>query len=140
MYGFPGQGRLDGAFCDYSETEKMEYMQSIHKQGVVNIEMESLAFAALTHHAGIRSAVICVTLLDRLHGDQVCIVAFSQDRTRTIEWSSLRVPHSSVYCQHSNFYFNLAIEQYNRFGKKSQGHCAKIDPPPSTHSYCFYIG
>lgn len=68
---FSGQGRLDGAFCDYTEQEKMEYMESIHKQGVVNIEMESLAFAALTHHAGIKSAVVCVALLDRLHGDQV---------------------------------------------------------------------
>lgn len=35
------------------------------------MEMESLAFAALTHHAGIRAAVICVTLLNRLNGDQV---------------------------------------------------------------------
>lgn len=49
----------------------MEYLESIHKSGVVNIEMESLAFAALTHHAGIKAAVICVTLLDRLRGDQV---------------------------------------------------------------------
>lgn len=49
----------------------MEYLESIHKSGVVNIEMESLAFAALTHHAGIKAAVICVTLLDRLKGDQV---------------------------------------------------------------------
>ena len=28
-------------------------------------------FAALTHMAGLRSAVVCVTLLDRLKGDQV---------------------------------------------------------------------
>lgn len=49
----------------------MEYLESIHKSGVVNIEMESLSFAALTHHAGIKAAVICVTLLDRLKGDQV---------------------------------------------------------------------
>lgn len=66
-----GQGRLDGAFCDFTEADKMEYLESIHKSGVVNIEMESLAFAALTHHAGIKAAVICVTLLDRLRGDQV---------------------------------------------------------------------
>lgn len=49
----------------------MNYMETIHKSGVINIEMESLSFAALTHHAGIKSAVICVTLLDRLKGDQV---------------------------------------------------------------------
>ena len=40
-------------------------------QGVTNMEMEALVFAALTHMAGIRSAVVCVTLLDRLKGDQV---------------------------------------------------------------------
>lgn len=69
---FPGQGRLDGAFCEFTEADKMEYLEQIHKTGVVNIEMESLAFAALTHHAGIKAAVVCVTLLDRLKGDQVC--------------------------------------------------------------------
>jgi uridine phosphorylase len=66
-----GQGRLDGAFCSFTEEDKMEYLSKIHSAGVVNIEMESLSFAALTHHAGIKSAVICVTLVDRLKGDQV---------------------------------------------------------------------
>lgn len=68
---YEGQGRLDGAFCDFSETEKMEYLTHVHSNNVLNIEMESLAFAALTHHAGIKSAVVCVTMLDRLKGDQV---------------------------------------------------------------------
>jgi uridine phosphorylase len=49
----------------------MNYLKSIHKAGVKNIEMESLSFAALTHHAGIKSAVVCVTIVDRLKGDQV---------------------------------------------------------------------
>lgn len=49
----------------------MTYMESLNKTGIINIEMESLSFAALTHHAGIKSAVVCVTLLDRLKGDQV---------------------------------------------------------------------
>lgn len=66
-----GQGRTDGAFCDYTEAEKMEYLQHLKNNGVKNIEMEALAFAALTHHAGIRAADVCVTLLDRLKGDQV---------------------------------------------------------------------
>ena len=43
----------------------------MHDAGVINMEMESLCFAALCHHAGIRSAVVCVTLLNRLNGDQV---------------------------------------------------------------------
>lgn len=44
------------------------------EKGVTNIEMESLAMAAITNHVGIKSAVICVTLLDRLTGDQVSSV------------------------------------------------------------------
>ncbi|CAB3376868.1 Hypothetical predicted protein [Cloeon dipterum] len=68
---YEGQGRLDGAFCEFTEQEKLEYMEQVHKAGVANIEMESLSFAALTHHAGIKSAVVCVALLDRLKGDQV---------------------------------------------------------------------
>lgn len=68
---YEGQGRLDGAFCDFTEQDKMDYLQKLQNAGVVNIEMESLIFGALTHHAGIKSAVICVTLLDRLKGDQV---------------------------------------------------------------------
>ncbi|XP_074096589.1 uridine phosphorylase 1 isoform X1 [Cotesia typhae] len=68
---YEGQGRLDGAFCEFTENDKMEYLQKLQKAGVVNIEMEAVAFAALTHHAGIRSAIVCVTLLDRLKGDQL---------------------------------------------------------------------
>lgn len=66
-----GQGRLDGAFCDFTENDKMEYLSKLHDFGVINIEMECTIFAALTYHAGIRSAIVCVALLDRLKGDQV---------------------------------------------------------------------
>ena len=41
------------------------------------MEMEALVFAALTNMAGIRSAVVCVTLLDRLKGDQVDSIVYS---------------------------------------------------------------
>lgn len=68
---YEGQGRLDGAFCDFSEADKMEYLHKLSDFGVVNIEMEATTFAALTHHAGIRAAIVCVALLDRLKGDQV---------------------------------------------------------------------
>ncbi|XP_031633001.1 uridine phosphorylase 1-like isoform X1 [Contarinia nasturtii] len=68
---YEGQGRLDGAFCDYTENDKMEYLAKLHDFGVINIEMECTIFAALTYHAGIRSAIVCVALLDRLKGDQV---------------------------------------------------------------------
>ena len=66
-----GQGRLDGAFCEYTEKDKLDFLKRIHGEGIINMEMESLCFAALCNHAGIRSAVVCVTLLNRLNGDQV---------------------------------------------------------------------
>lgn len=62
---------MDGAFCDFNEEDKMEYLGKLSKSGVVNIEMECTVFSALTHHAGIRAAIVCVALLDRLKGDQV---------------------------------------------------------------------
>ncbi|GIX87488.1 uridine phosphorylase 1 [Caerostris extrusa] len=68
---YEGQGRLDGAFCDYTMTDKVAFLKEIHSQGVTNMEMESLAFAAICHHARIKGAVICVTLLNRLLGDQI---------------------------------------------------------------------
>lgn len=68
---YEGQGRLDGAICEYTEEDKMAYLQEVSQKGVTNMEMEALVFAALTHTSGIRSAVVCVTLLDRLKGDQI---------------------------------------------------------------------
>lgn len=49
----------------------MAYLEKLSENGVVNIEMESTIFAALTYHAGIKAAVVCVALLNRLNGDQV---------------------------------------------------------------------
>ena len=49
----------------------MDYLEKLKDFGVVNIEMEATIFAALTLHAGIKSAIVCVSLLNRLHGDQV---------------------------------------------------------------------
>lgn len=68
---YEGQGRLDGAFCEYNEQDKIDYLNKLKESGVVNIEMEAIPFAALTHHAGIKAAIICVALLDRFKGDQV---------------------------------------------------------------------
>lgn len=68
---YEGQARLDGAFCDYTEEDKMNFLKRAHARGIANIEMESLCFAAMCHRAGVKSAVLCVTLLDRLQGDQI---------------------------------------------------------------------
>ena len=68
---YEGQGRLDGAICEYTEQDKIKFLNKISDLGIVNMEMEALVFAALTHKVGIRSAVVCVTILDRLAGDQI---------------------------------------------------------------------
>jgi uridine phosphorylase len=68
---YEGQGRLDGALCEYGEADKMTFLRRAHDKGVRNIEMEALQFGAFTHRLGIRAAACCVTLLDRLEGDQV---------------------------------------------------------------------
>jgi len=80
---YEGQGRLDGAVCEYTEADKMAYLQEVSQKGVSNMEMEALVFAALTNMAGIRSAVVCVTLLDRLKGDQV-----TTPKEELIAWQS----------------------------------------------------
>ena len=68
-FSISGQGRLDGAFCDYTEEDKIDYLRRAYNLGCRNIEMESCAFASLCHRAGVRGAVVCVTLIDRLQSD-----------------------------------------------------------------------
>ena len=68
---YEGQGRLDGALCNYKEEDKMRFLHKLNEKGVRNIEMEAVMFAAFTHELGIPAAVACVTLLNRLEGDQV---------------------------------------------------------------------
>ncbi|XP_053409660.1 uridine phosphorylase 1 isoform X2 [Nycticebus coucang] len=68
---YEGQGRLDGAFCSYTEKDKQAYLRAAYAAGIRNIEMESSVFAAMCSASGLRAAVVCVTLLDRLEGDQI---------------------------------------------------------------------
>jgi uridine phosphorylase len=66
------QGRLDGAFCEYSNDQKLKFISKAHDQfGIKNIEMEAGLFLAMCNRANIPSAVVCVALLDRLNGDQI---------------------------------------------------------------------
>lgn len=68
---FKGQGRRDGASCDYSEDAKMAFLRELYAKGIRNIEMEATLFASLTNHVGVKAADICVTIINRLNGDQV---------------------------------------------------------------------
>lgn len=70
---YEAQGRIDGAICDHTLEEKMDFLHKIRAKGIKNIEMEAPMFAALTKYAGIRAADICVTIIDRLKGDQVSL-------------------------------------------------------------------
>lgn len=80
---YRGQARLDGPFCDYSESDKMSFLKTLTNLGVRNIEMEATAFSAFTREAGIRASIVCVTFLNRLQGDQV-----TPSKTMLMEWQN----------------------------------------------------
>ena len=71
IFSSPGQARLDGPFCHYNQSDKLHFLRKLESLGVKNIEMEATAFAAMTKEAGLRSADLCVTFVDRLVDDQV---------------------------------------------------------------------
>ncbi|XP_074072035.1 uridine phosphorylase 2 [Macrotis lagotis] len=68
---YEGQGRLDGALCSFSNERKLDYLRRAYKAGIRNIEMESTVFAAMCGLCGLKAAVVCVTLLNRLESDQI---------------------------------------------------------------------
>lgn len=49
-----GQGRIDGAFCEFTAEEKMKFLEHCSVNGIKNIEMESLCFTGLLNHAKLR--------------------------------------------------------------------------------------
>ena len=49
----------------------MDFLERASKEGVKNVEMESLQFGAFCNKINVRSIVVCVALLNRLEGDQV---------------------------------------------------------------------
>lgn len=57
LHGFPGQGRLDGALCSYTEKDKQEYLRAAYAAGIRNIEMEASVFAAMCNACGLRGGI-----------------------------------------------------------------------------------
>ena len=43
-----------------------KYLQTLQQAGILNVEMESIALALLCLKTGIRAAICCVSLVDRL--------------------------------------------------------------------------
>eukprot|EP00419_Tripos_fusus_P003666 CAMPEP_0172677796 /NCGR_PEP_ID=MMETSP1074-20121228/14927_1 /TAXON_ID=2916 /ORGANISM="Ceratium fusus, Strain PA161109" /LENGTH=313 /DNA_ID=CAMNT_0013495697 /DNA_START=55 /DNA_END=996 /DNA_ORIENTATION=- len=95
------QARLDGALATgYTESEKMAFLKQVYDSGVRNMEMEGTALAAFCGRTGIRGALICAALLDRLKGDQTPeqaspeqISAWNQGTIHAvIEWLRTKLP------------------------------------------------
>ncbi|HEX5144879.1 MAG TPA: uridine phosphorylase [Mycobacterium sp.] len=73
---FLEQFRLDGALSFETPETKMAWLQWLDANGVRNIEMEGAMLAGYLNHWGFpKFAMICCTLLDRLHGDQITATA-----------------------------------------------------------------
>lgn len=85
---------MDGAVCDFTEQDRLEYLKTLKQADVVNIEMECTVLASLCLKTGVKGAICCVTLVDRLQGDQVNISTDTykkyQDRPRTVLFKFLR--------------------------------------------------
>jgi len=66
------QGRLDGAVRTwYTEEDKMRFLKKAHNAGIRNIEMEAPDFGAFCNRAGIKGALVCCSIVNRLKGDQI---------------------------------------------------------------------
>ena len=68
---YEGQGRLDGAICDYKESNKFDFLKKLENIGVKNIEMEGSIVAGICNSNKIDSVMMCVAYLNRMKGDSV---------------------------------------------------------------------
>lgn len=69
-----GQARFDGAIIsNYDEKKRQAYFAKIKALSILNMEMESSAFASFCHRAEIPAAMVAVTLVNRVLGDQILV-------------------------------------------------------------------
>jgi len=69
---YEAQSRLDGAFCEITEDQKFAFLnEAYNKHGILNIEMEANLFLSYCQRANVRGAVICISIVNRLNGDQI---------------------------------------------------------------------
>lgn len=66
------QCRFDGAINpSYDELHQKKYFEKIKELNILNFEMESAALASFCNRAEIPATMVAVTLLNRIHGDQI---------------------------------------------------------------------
>jgi len=69
---YESQCRLDGALCDYTAQDKFDFIRKAYNEhGVLNMEMEANVFLSFCNRLDIPGAVVCVTIVNRLNGDQI---------------------------------------------------------------------
>nr|XP_046915636.1 uridine phosphorylase 2-like isoform X2 [Dermatophagoides farinae] len=68
---YESQSRIDGAICNHNLDDKMDRLTKLKKAGIINIEMEALAFGSMCRYVNVDAAIICVTMVNRLDGDQI---------------------------------------------------------------------
>ncbi|KAK6745570.1 hypothetical protein RB195_011974 [Necator americanus] len=68
---YEGQMRLDGFFCEYKADDKFDFLNKIYEKGVRNFEMECTCFASMTYRAGVKAAIVCVAMLNRMEEDNL---------------------------------------------------------------------
>lgn len=78
-----GQARFDGAITFmYDEKKRQAYFEKIKALSILNMEMESSAFASFCYRAEIPGTMVAVTIINRALGDQ-----FSVTPDVLAEWS-----------------------------------------------------
>lgn len=78
-----GQARFDGAIIPtYDEKKRADYFEKIKALSILNMEMESSAFASFCYRADIPATMVAVTIINRALGDQ-----FSVSSEVLAEWS-----------------------------------------------------
>uniref|UniRef100_A0A0B7B5N8 Nucleoside phosphorylase domain-containing protein n=1 Tax=Arion vulgaris TaxID=1028688 RepID=A0A0B7B5N8_9EUPU len=64
---------MDGSFCDYEKADKDDFLKQLYDIGVRNMEMESAGVLAMALRVGIKAAVVCSVIVDRLKSDRPTI-------------------------------------------------------------------
>ncbi len=59
---FSGTASKFATFCDQTDEDRNEFVQKLKQNEVLNMDMESNVLASLTHHLGIKSAIVNVVV------------------------------------------------------------------------------